>query len=296
MPDLPISGLAAQSNLLAGDEFGINQSLSSFKVNYQQILALPRIDVLISGTPFSTATIGRQLNAVAAVTMTTMTSVEADQLAIENGTQWGIWAEIGAVTVAEGAGVTLEYYDGSSITTGSKVVPIGAFAVVTKIDDETYRITTNESAGGGGSPGLEIIQNINETLSAGGQFQSTTFDIDLGDYFIIDIMFTKPGGDQVSLDFDLTGDMNLVNFSLDDQVNISSRGRIQMTIAIHASGDYVVVADGMFFENVSQFLSRDSFISSSPITGGGGESTSLTIDENIFSDDYQLTGYIAKVL
>ena len=170
MADLPISGLPPVATPLANDEFASNQGGNSAKQTRQQLLALPSLDLSMSGTPFSTGTIGQLLNATAVIVATTFDSVEIQQTQIVNGTQWRIDATGGAVTVTPGAGVTLEYYNGSSVVAGAKVLAVGVSGILTKISNSLYRITTNESSGGGGSPGLEIIQKIDTTLSSGGTF------------------------------------------------------------------------------------------------------------------------------
>jgi hypothetical protein len=294
MADLPISGLPPVTVPGANDEFGINQGLTSFKVNRQQMLALPNFDVSMSMTPFSIGTIGMVINATAAVTLTTFDSVESNQTAIEDGTMWAIEAEGGDVTVAEGAGVTLQYFDGSSVVTGSKVVPTGATAMLRKVNDTTYRIMTNEGSGGGGgggSTGLETIQIISETLSAGGTFTSDNFDASPGDIIIFDITFTKPSGDSVDLDFNMGTGFTLVNVNLTDQVNLSTQGRIRAMLGINDEGDWVFQVDGQFIDGST--LTRDHSGDTGSI--GATQNTNFQIDENIFNDDYELTGYIARV-
>ncbi len=293
MPDLPISGLTPATSLLAGDEYGINQGLNSRKVNYQQLLALPNIDVLISGTPFSTATIGRVLNATAAVTMTTKTAVEADQLAIEAGTMWPIEATGGIVTVAEGVGVTLEFYDGSSITTGPKAVSIGATAVLRKISDTVYRIMTNETpAAGGGSPGLEIIQNIGETLPAGGLFTSTAFDIAAGDVIVYEIMADKDNGDQVSLGFDVTN-ITIPNLQMDSNTQLADNVYLKGMLTVQANGTPQLSVRANYVRTVTVTEDFNSGVGTAIV---GTVSVNITIDEQIFCDDYRMKGYIARVL
>lgn len=143
MADLPISGLTPGTPL-SGDEFAINQGLASRKVNYMQLVASPNFDVSMSGTPFSSGTVGRHLNAIAVVTMTTFDSVESNQTVLSPGTMWPIEAELGIVTVAPGAGVTLEYFDGASIQSGGTVdLAVGSGAVLRKVSDSVYRITGN---------------------------------------------------------------------------------------------------------------------------------------------------------
>lgn len=142
MPDLPISRLDATSPL-AGDEFAINQGLMSKKLNWMQLLGSPNMDVAASGTPFSVGAVGKHLNATATITCTTFTSVESNQLAIEPGTMWPLEMELGVVTLVEGAGVTLEWFDGSSVQTGTRTLAIGSGAMLRKVSDTVYRITGN---------------------------------------------------------------------------------------------------------------------------------------------------------
>ena len=142
MADLPISGLGATSPL-AGDEFAINQGLLSKKLNWMQLLASPNLNISASGTPFSVGTIGRHLNALAAVTMTTFDDVESNQLAIEPGTVWPIQCELGIVTLNPGTDVTLEWFDGSSIQTGSRTLAVGSDNKLRKVSDSVYRLTGN---------------------------------------------------------------------------------------------------------------------------------------------------------
>lgn len=144
MADLPISGLPAATVMNATDEYGIAPlNLPSAKVTRQQMLASPNQDVSMSSTPFSIGTIGRTINATAVVTLTTFDSVESNQLAIEDGTRWPIEAELGIVTLAEGAGVTLEWFDGSSVQTGTRTLAVGSESVLRKVNDALYRITGN---------------------------------------------------------------------------------------------------------------------------------------------------------
>ena len=144
MADLPISGLPPASTMNSTDEYGIAPLNSdSQKVTRQQMLASPNFDVSMSITPFSIGTIGRTINATAVVTLTIFDFDESNQLAIEDGTRWPIEAEFGAITLAEGAGVTLEWFDGAAVQTGNRTLAVGSESVLRKVDDSTYRITGN---------------------------------------------------------------------------------------------------------------------------------------------------------
>lgn len=143
MPDKPISGLDPAITALPGDEFAINQGLLSKKLTTAQILRSPNLDVAISGTPFSFGAIGQHINATAAVTMTTFDSVESNQLAIPVGTMWPLECELGAVTLVPGAGVTLEWFDGSAVQTGTRTLSIGSGTVLRKVSNTVYRLTSN---------------------------------------------------------------------------------------------------------------------------------------------------------
>ena len=130
--------------MIATDQLAIAPlNSASAKVTRQQFIASPNFDVSMSGTPFSIGTIGSHINATAAVTLTTFDSVESNQLAIEDGTMWPIEAELGVVTLAEGAGVTLEWFDGAAIQTGTRTLAVGSGALLRKVSDSVYRLTGN---------------------------------------------------------------------------------------------------------------------------------------------------------
>ena len=75
--------------------------------------------------------------------MTTFDSVESNQLAIVNGTMWPIEAELGIVTLVPGAGVTLEWFDGSAVQVGTRTLSIGSGSVLRKVSNMVYRLTSN---------------------------------------------------------------------------------------------------------------------------------------------------------
>ena len=144
MADLPISGLPPAATMIATDEYGIAPlNSASAKITRQQMLASPNFDISMSSTPFSIGTIGNHINATAAVTLTTFDSVESNQLAIEDGIMWPIEAELGIVTLVAGAGVTLEWFNGSSVQTGSRILAVGSESVLRKVNDALYRLTGN---------------------------------------------------------------------------------------------------------------------------------------------------------
>ncbi len=144
MADLPISGLPPASVMAATDEYGIAPlNNPSLKVTRQQMIASPNIDVSMSSTPFSIGTIGSHINATAVVTRTIFDFDESNQLAIEDGTMWPIEAELGIVTLVEGAGVTLEWFDGAAVQTGTRTLAVGSGSVLRKVNDAVYRITGN---------------------------------------------------------------------------------------------------------------------------------------------------------
>ncbi len=144
MADLPISGLPPAATMIATDEYGIAPlNAESKKVTRQQMLASPNFNVSMSSTPFSIGTIGSHINAIAVVTLTTFDFDESNQLAIEDGTMWPIEAELGAVTIVAGAGVTLEWFDGAAIQTGTRILAVGSGAVLRKVSDSVYRLTGN---------------------------------------------------------------------------------------------------------------------------------------------------------
>ena len=143
MANLPISGLPPLSSG-ATDQYAINKSGVTGRVETHQMLSLPTLDIAVDGTPFSVANTVRTINSTAVVTLTTFDDTEAGQVAITNGTRWRIDATGGIVTIAPGANVVLEYYSGSSIVAGAKVIAVGVSAVLIKISNTLYRVVTNE--------------------------------------------------------------------------------------------------------------------------------------------------------
>lgn len=156
MANLPISGLPPLSSG-ATDQYAINKSGVTGRVETHQMLSLPTLDIAVDGTPFSVANTVRTINSTAVVTLTTFDDTEAGQVAITNGTRWRIDATGGIVTIAPGANVVLEYYSGSSIVAGAKVIAVGVSAVLIKISNTLYRVVTNESAGGGGGGQVDSV-------------------------------------------------------------------------------------------------------------------------------------------
>lgn len=298
MADLPISGLPPIATPGAGDESAWNQGLNSGKMSRQQLLALPSLDVSMSGTPFSTGTIGRAINATAVVTLTTFDSVQAQQTEIEDGTMWPIEAEGGIVTISAGAGVTLEFFDGSTVLTGDKDLAIGAVGVLRKVSNTVYRLTTNEaaSAGGGSVPGLEVIQSIDAIISAGGTFTSSNFDVDPGDVIIFEFFGDKDNGDQTIFSFQIGGAPFLVNTTVSSAAQIRVYYQINGRIAIRASnGDFLFsVKAHMFSDDGASNDDADAFIDTAAVTTT--ESINIQMSEENFSDEVRLYGYIARVV
>jgi hypothetical protein len=163
-----------------------------------------------------------------------------------------------------------------------------------KVNNTTYRIMTNEGSGGGGGgqAGFEIIQKISETLSAGGTFTSDNFDVAAGDIIVWDITFTKPNGDQVILQYDMGTGFTLTNVTTTDFANTSTQGRITGQLAVNDEGDWVFHVELESIDGTT--VTRDHDGDTGSI--GGTQNTNIQIEETVFSDDYELTGYIARVI
>ena len=142
MADLPISSLPPSTPLFS-DEVASAQGGISVKLTRMRSLASPNLQITMSGTPFSTGSIGFHLNVSAAVTMTTFDSTEFNQTIIEDGTMWPIEVTPTAANIAPGTGVTLEWFDGTAVVTGARVIAAGSGAVLRKVSNTLYRLTGN---------------------------------------------------------------------------------------------------------------------------------------------------------
>lgn len=213
--------------------------------------------------------------------------------------------ENGLYSVRQSAWVRDGDFDGSRDIVGGTIIPVyrpsDGEIVLYNIDGAPTKLTPDTDAlsfsvyfdsAALGAGGLTIIQKIDETLSAGNTFTSTAFNVAAGDVIIFDITFTKGNGDQVLLDFNLGGTLTITNVGLSDNAGTSTFGRIQGSLTVRANGDYLFSVNGEFLDGSTVARGFDADSNSGIV---GSEATSIQISETAFTDDYELTGYIARV-
>ena len=98
----------------------------------------------------------------------------------------------------------------------------------------------------------------------------------------------------MGLDFSLGGSLSVSNVSL-STTNLNEYGTIKGSLVVR-TGDEYIFTTSLEAIDPPNTVDRAFDADSNTWPGGGPISTNIEIEEVIFSDDYELVGYIARVL